>query len=183
MDSMKIVHVNHLLDWFREIAYDLHSWIGSAYAFQYIQTDAQNDEREIGRDGKKREKLKIERWIGRNEKKNPNRKQNKTESKYWAHKVLSAHCDQFHFILSFVHCIFCCFFCFVRVDLFSIILLSFLHRAIFPRYFLLLFVSFFCLSFVLYFFPVWFFNWELSSECLFRACLSHFHLYTIESDL
>lgn len=32
MDRMKIAHVNHLLDWFREFACDLYAWPGSLFA-------------------------------------------------------------------------------------------------------------------------------------------------------
>lgn len=136
MDSMKIVHINHLLDWFREFAYDdLRPWIGSVYAFQYSLTHITKKKNRIEKD----EKTKKTEW-----------KQNKAESKYWAHEVLSAHCDQFHFILSFVHCMvlflyFSCAWIYSPLFYFP----SFIAQ--FPRYFLLLFVSFF-LSCVVCFF-------------------------------
>lgn len=106
-----------------------------------------------------KEKQNRERWKDKTE-----WKQNKAESKYWAHKVLSAHCDQFHFILSFVHCM--VLFYIFRARGFILHYFTFLPSSRnFPGifyYYLLAFLKLCCV-----FFPAWFFNWELSSECLF----------------
>lgn len=92
-------------------------------------------------------------------------KQNKAESEYWAYEVLSAHCDQFHFILSFVDCM-GLFFIIFRARGFILHYFTFLPSSRnFPGIFYYYLLAFFKLCCV--FFPAWFFNWELSSECLF----------------